>query len=74
MRAPDTCRRFIFSLGVGLSPTLEEAIDIFRATVETLAGHSISNWADWREEQFQRWAGDETLQRLSQATPPQPIK
>lgn len=74
MRAPDTCRRFIFSLGVGLSPTLEEAIDIFKATVQTLAGHSISNWVGWREKQFQRWAGDETLQRLhvSQAAPPEP--
>ena len=68
IRSPDSTRRFIFSLGVGMSPTLEEAIAMFKATVETLAGHSISNWADWREEQFQRWAGDEALQRLSQAT------
>ena len=69
MRSPDTSRRFIFSLGVGMSPTLKETIAMFKATVETLAGHSISNWANWREEQFQRWAGDEALQRLLQATP-----
>lgn len=66
MRSPDTCRRFTFSLGVGMNPTLEEVIAIFKATVETLAGYSISTWADWREEQLQRWAGDEALQFLLQ--------
>ena len=69
MRSPDTTRRFIFSLGVGMDPTLVEAVTIFKATVETLAGHSISNWDDWREEQLQKWADDEALQRLLQKSP-----
>ena len=70
MRLPDTCRRFIFSLGVGMGPTLEEAIGIFKGTVETLTGGPISNWDDLRGERLKEWAGDDTLQRLSQQQSP----
>lgn len=67
LRSPDSCRRFMFSLGVGMSPSLEEAIAMFMATVETLSESKIFSWTDWREEQLQRWVGDEVLQCLSRA-------
>lgn len=43
MRSPGNSRRFMFSLGVGMRLTLEEATAMFKATVETLSGHSISD-------------------------------
>ncbi|KAI1312738.1 hypothetical protein F5Y03DRAFT_197215 [Xylaria venustula] len=61
----DEMRRFLFGPGIGLSPTKNEALDIFQGLVNTFHDN-ISDWQEWRRISLLQWKDDPQLAGIRQ--------
>lgn len=63
-QSPDTVRRLLFGLGMGMSMSWSEALELFKGIVATFGHDTTFEWEAWRKSAVSKWRNDNTLTTL----------